>query len=153
MQAVRSSSPLPKWLFSFAIAWIVVNFITVIFLQEQLSNLIESTPPTSNAVSYSAEKILSASEKSQGTFKFDRNAAERALQQHGRDEIFQPLRAYIEKPLNDTVPGTIDQGNLNDKRPKIQAGRPAQWYVPLPLRENTPDDVSDPELICILLFI
>ena len=145
MQAGRSSSPLPKWLFSFAIVWIVVNFITVIFLQEQLSNLIESTPPTSNAVPSSVEKILPASGTSRGTFKFDRKVAEKALQKHGRDGIFQPLRAYIEMPLNDTVPGTIDQGNLNDKRPKIQAGRPAQWYVPLPLRENTPDDVSDPE--------
>jgi len=109
-----------------------------------LSSLIESTPPT-NAADADASNVKptpKSDTSSQGAFHFDRKAAETALQTHGHDEIFQPLRAYIEKPLNDTVPNTIDKGNLNDKRPKIEAGRPAMWYVPLPLRENTPDDVS-----------
>ena len=145
----KSSAPLPKWLFSCAVVWIAVNFITIISLQEHLSSLIESTPPTTNAAGADVSDVepASTSDTSPGSFRFDKTAAETALQTHGRDVIFQPLRAYIEKPLNDTVPDTIDKGNLNEKRPKIEAGRPAMWYVPLPLRENTPDDVS----LCMMM--
>lgn len=75
-------------------------------------------------------------------YTFSKVQAEISLQTHGRDVIFQPLRAYVEKELNDTVPGTVDVGNLEDKRPKIEVGRPGRWYVPLPLREGSPDDVS-----------
>lgn len=142
----KSSSPLPKWLLSCAIVWIAVNFVTIISLQEHLSTLIESVPPTTiNAAEADVSDVKqtpTSDVSSQGSFHFDREAAEAALHTHGRDEIFQPLRAYIEKPLNDTVPNTIDKGNLDDKRPKTFVGRPARWYVPLPLRENTPDDVS-----------
>jgi hypothetical protein len=138
-----SSSPLPKWLAFGSILWTAVNFITIISLQEQLSSLVESNPP-GNAVNadLSDKKSASTSDTSTGAFNFDREVAENALQMHGHDGIFQPLRAYIEKPLNDTVPDTIEKGNLNEKRPKIEVGRPAMWYVPLPLRENTPGDVS-----------
>ena len=154
----KSSAPLPKWLFSCAIVWIAVNFITIISLQEHLSSLIESTPPTNAAgADVSDVKPASASDTSStGSFRFDKKAAETSLQTHGRNVIFQPLRAYIEKPLNDTVPDTIDKGNLNEKRPKIEAGRPAMWYVPLPLRENTPDDVShmyDDECAFVLQYL
>ena len=148
----KSSAPLPKWLFSCAIVWIAVNFITIVSLQEHLSSLIESTPPA-NAVGADVSDAKPASSTSDtsspGSFRFDKQAAETALQTHGHDVIFQPLRAYIEKPLNDTVPDTIDKGNLNEKRPKIEAGRPAMWYVPLPLRENTPDDVS----LCMMMNV
>ena len=75
-------------------------------------------------------------------YSFDRDLAEAALVEHGRDFIFQPLRAYIEGRINDTVPGPIDRGNLDEKRPKIEVGRPAKFYVPLPLRVGSPDDVS-----------
>jgi hypothetical protein len=76
------------------------------------------------------------------TYKFSKDQAAKSLQIHGREAIFQPLRAYIEKELNDTVPHTVDTGNLEEKRPKIEVGRPGRWYVPLPLREGGPDDVS-----------
>jgi hypothetical protein len=75
-------------------------------------------------------------------FSFSKSQAEKALQTHGRNAVFQPLRAYIERPLNDTVPGSVNTGNLEDKRPKVQVGRPGLWYVPLPLREGGPEDVS-----------
>ena len=74
-------------------------------------------------------------------YVFSKSIAEEALVKHGRDVIFQPLRAYIEKPLNDTVPNTVDTGNLDNKRPKVEVGRPGKWYVPLPLREGTPEDL------------
>ena len=73
-------------------------------------------------------------------YSFDRKIAEVALTEYGRS-IFQPLRAYVEKKLNDTVPGTIDKGNLDEKKPKVEVGKPAKFYVPLPLREGTPDDL------------
>ncbi len=44
--------------------------------------------------------------------------------------------------MNDTVPGTVDGGNLNEKRRKVGVGKPAKFYVPLPLREGSPKDVS-----------
>ena len=75
-------------------------------------------------------------------YSFDRKLAEDALSAHGHDAIFQPLRAYVEKKLNDTVPGTIDKGKLKDKRPKVEVGKPAKWYVPLPTREGSPEEVS-----------
>ena len=74
-------------------------------------------------------------------YVFSKSLAEEALEKHGRDVLFQPLRAYIEKPLNDTVPGTVDTGNLDNKRPKVEVGRPGKWYVPLSLREGTPEDL------------
>jgi hypothetical protein len=85
-------------------------------------------------------------------YKFSKSQAETSLQTYGRDVIFQPLRAYIEKELNDTVPNTVDTGNLEDKRPKVQVGRPGRWYVPLPLREGTPDDVSFSSPLAVKLF-
>ena len=75
-------------------------------------------------------------------YTFDRALAEAALAEHGRDAIFQPLRAFVEGKLNDTVPGTIDGGNLNEKKRKVGVGKPAKFYVPLPLREGSPKDVS-----------
>lgn len=75
-------------------------------------------------------------------YKFSKSQAETSFQTYGRHVIFQPLRAYIEKELNDTVPNTLDTGNLDEKKPKVEVGRPGRWYVPLPLREGTPDDVS-----------
>ena len=39
---------------------------------------------------------------------FDARRAEAALAAHGRAALFQPLRAYVEGPLNDTVPGTVE---------------------------------------------
>lgn len=118
-------------------------------MQEHLSRLIEPNLPqsdndsgadadVSDVKSSSTSKFGSSPEQQ---FRFDRKIAEDALQKYGHDAIFQPLRAYLEKPLNDTVPGTIDIGNLNDKKPKAEVGRPPKWYVPLPLREGTPDDL------------
>jgi hypothetical protein len=139
----RRSVPWPKWLFWIAAVWITVNFFVIITFQGQLSRLIEPNP-LQNSVDADVPNMEPASTSSTRTapFSFDKKIAENALQLHGRDVIFQPLRAYIEKSLNDTVPGTIDKGNLNDKRPKIDVGRPAKWYVPLQLREGTPDEVS-----------
>lgn len=143
------SSPLPKWLFGIAIVWISVNFLLVISLQEHLSRLIEPNLPRNDHDSGGADadesdvksSSTSAFDSSPKHFSFDRKIAEDALQKYGRDAIFQPLRAYLEKPLNDTVPGTIDKGNLMDKKPKSEVGRPPKWYVPLPLREGTPDEL------------
>ena len=98
---------------------------------------------SSGESSVTTTKLRSSSKKGHDSqyYSFDKILAESSLVEYGRDAIFQPLRAYIEKKLNDTVPGTIDKGNLDEKRPKIEVGRPAKFYVPLPLREGTPDDL------------
>ena len=74
-------------------------------------------------------------------YSFSKDQAEEALTLHGHSKLFQPLRAYIEKPLNDTVPDTVEPGNLDEKRPKMEVGRPGKFYVPLPLREGGPEEV------------
>lgn len=122
--------------------WVALNF----YLAEKLSLLttnrqgeaeikIPPPPPNTKTGSFTPQSNVKQ-------YSFDRKLAEDALATHGRDNIFQPLRAYVEKKLNDTVPGTIDSGNLNEKKPKQEVGRPGKWYVPLPLREGSPEDVS-----------
>lgn len=99
---------------------------------------------TTHSSSNLQNHIIESTSQAQSSqhYAFNRELAEDSLKKYGRDAIFQPLRAYIEKPLNDTVPGTVDTGNLDEKKPKIQVGRPAKWWVPLPLREGSPDEVS-----------
>ena len=117
------------FLLSLTLSWLAINY----FLVHNLSRL---TPTP--LISKQSSKISPSSH----FYTFDRELAELALAQYGREAIFQPLRAYIEKKMNDTVPNTIDRGNLDEPRPKIEVGRPAKFYVPLPLREGSPEDVS-----------
>ncbi len=127
------------------------------YLTEMLSrHAFSEPPPPSSSVASAAGKRSVETETTRHSsvsgelrsrsvvdYTFDRSLAEAALAEHGRDAIFRPLRAFIEGKLNDTVPGTIDNGNLNEKRRKIGVGKPAKFYVPLPLREGSPEDVSD----------
>ena len=133
------------FLLSLTLPWLAINH----YLVHNLSRL-TPTPLISNPDDVydkakdgisprQSSKIISPSSH---FYTFDRELAELALSQYGREAIFQPLRAYIEKKMNDTVPNTIDRGNLDEPRPKIEVGRPAKFYVPLPLREGSPDDVS-----------
>ena len=130
------------------VMWVGLNF----YLAERLSILVDITPVAEN--SYDNTQTIINSQHKGGVdavprfqqhikhYSFDRKLAEDALTTYGQDVIYQPLRAYIEKKLNDTVPGTIDKGNLDEKKPKVEVGRPGKWYVPLPLREGSPEDVS-----------
>ncbi|CAJ1936075.1 unnamed protein product [Cylindrotheca closterium] len=49
------------------------------------------------------------------------------------------ITAYLEAPMNDTIPGTGDQG---DPKREIDKGTPPEFYEPLPLRQNTPEDLK-----------
>ena len=72
-------------------------------------------------------------------FHFDRTVAEAALQQFGAHAIRRTLSAYIEPPLNDTVPGTGSRGDLTDE---TDEGTPPDFVIPLPLRTRaTPDNL------------
>jgi len=80
--------------------------------------------------------LLTSSAK--GEYRLDRNKAEAALQRFGASFIRKVMTAYLEPPLNDTVPGTGSQGDPeNDK----DTGTPPEFVIPLPLRTNTPDDL------------
>ncbi|KAL7537252.1 hypothetical protein ACHAXR_010984 [Thalassiosira sp. AJA248-18] len=132
-----------KFLLCGAIMCVAFNF----YLAQKLDRLANSPVANNNGETPADQtgKVPPPHSKSlpQGTqYSFDRKLAEAALSLHGRDAIFQPLRAYVEKKLNDTVPGTIDKGNLGEKRPKVEVGRPAKFYVPLPLRDGTPEDLK-----------
>eukprot|EP00578_Thalassiosira_sp_NH16_P017673 CAMPEP_0181123018 /NCGR_PEP_ID=MMETSP1071-20121207/25641_1 /TAXON_ID=35127 /ORGANISM="Thalassiosira sp., Strain NH16" /LENGTH=880 /DNA_ID=CAMNT_0023208063 /DNA_START=224 /DNA_END=2866 /DNA_ORIENTATION=- len=144
---VTSGFPWQKCMLGGAAMWMALNF----YLAEQLSQLADSEGTNDNAngnrkggIAHSRTQLdqVSVDPQSQTAhYSFDRKMAEDALSVHGRDAIFQPLRAYVEKKINDTVPGTIDKGNLNEKKPKVEAGRPGKFYVPLPLREGSPEDL------------
>jgi hypothetical protein len=58
------------------------------------------------------------------------------LQFKGPGQIRRIITAFIEPPLNDTVPGTGSQGaKENDK----DSGIPPDFYIPLPLRTIAPE--------------
>ena len=127
------------------VMWVGLNF----YLAERLSILVDITPVAEN----DNTQTITNSQHKAGVdaihfqqhikhYSFDKKLAEDSLTKYGHDVIYQPLRAYIEKKLNDTMPGTIDKGNLDEKKPKVEVGRPGKWYVPLPLREGSPEDVS-----------
>jgi hypothetical protein len=136
------------FLLSLTLLWLSVNY----YLAEHMSRFANNTPiisglsaPTNNGndgMLLASPQSSSKASSHHQPYSFNRELAEAALAQHGREAIFQPLRAYIEKKMNDTVPNTIDKGNLNEQRPKLEVGRPAKFYVPLPLREGSPEDVS-----------
>jgi hypothetical protein len=71
-------------------------------------------------------------------YNFDRVKAEEALQQHGSSYIRKIMAAYIEPPMNDTIPGTGSQGDPDNNK---DIGTPPEFVIPLPLRTNTPDDL------------
>ena len=163
-----TGSPMPvvcKWqncLLVGSIAWVALNF----YLAERLNDLLLQPTAGGSASSLDSPGVFSNGNEDEGRrpggkprrkttqsapanhihssshYSFNRGLADDAMARLGRESIFQPLRAYVEKKLNDTVPGTVDKGNLDERKPKIQAGRPGKWYVPLPLREGSPDDVS-----------
>lgn len=137
------------YLLSLALLWFSINY----YLVHNLSRFATTVPliyGSDNKYDKANYNVLLPPQSSKGEssssqtyyYTFDRELAETALAQHGREAIFQPLRAYIERKMNDTVPNTIDKGNLDEQRPKIEVGRPAKFYVPLPLREGSPKDVS-----------
>ena len=72
--------------------------------------------------------------------KWDLNIrrAQQILDKFGPSRIRKIVTAYIEPPLNDTIPGTGSQGDVeNDK----DIGAPPEFYMPLPLRKTTPEDL------------
>ena len=70
---------------------------------------------------------------------FDRGLAEQRLQQLGSRKIRKIITAYMEPPLNDTIPGTGNQGAINDEK---DFGIPPDFYQPLPLRTITPEQLT-----------
>ena len=71
-------------------------------------------------------------------YNFDRNKAEEALHRHGASSIRKIMTAYLEPPMNDSVPGTGNQGDPDNEK---DTGTPPEYIVPLPLRTNTPNDL------------
>jgi hypothetical protein len=53
---------------------------------------------------------------------------------YGLESIGQPITAYIEPPLNDTVPGTGSRHHPDDPN----YGTPPEFRLPLPLRTHSP---------------
>ncbi len=119
--------------------WLAINYYLIHNISRFATTPLLLSEPSKDGISPRQSSQISLSSH---IYTFDRELAELALAEYGREAIFQPLRAYIEMKMNDTVPNTIDKGNLDEPRPKIEVGRPAKFYVPLPFREGSPEDVS-----------
>lgn len=72
------------------------------------------------------------------TFHFDKERAETYLAANGASSLRKTLSAFIEPPLNDTIPNTGSRGNLKDDKDQ---GTPPEFPIPMPLRTTTPDDL------------
>jgi len=69
---------------------------------------------------------------------FSRQAA---LDLHATTPLRVPLQAYLEGPLNDTIPHTGSRGNLQLPETK-ERGTPPDFFIPLPLRTQKPNDLD-----------
>jgi hypothetical protein len=65
--------------------------------------------------------------------------AELQLKTLGANTIRKVITAYLEPPLNDTIPGTGYQENPSNPKDK---GAPPEFYIPLPIRKTTPADLK-----------
>jgi hypothetical protein len=73
------------------------------------------------------------------SFSFDKEKAEQFLLAHGPSSIRKVIAAYLEPPMNDTIPGTGSQGDVENIRDE---GFPPEFVVPLPLRTTTPEHLK-----------
>jgi hypothetical protein len=73
------------------------------------------------------------------SFSFDKDKAEQFLLSHGPSSIRKVIAAYLEPPMNDTIPGTGSQGDLEKMHDE---GFPPEFVVPLPLRTTTPEHLK-----------
>ena len=71
-------------------------------------------------------------------YRLDISKAEAALKRYGASSIRKVMTAYLEPPMNDTIPGTGSQGDPEDDK---DVGTPPEFVIPLPLRTNTPEDL------------
>ena len=64
---------------------------------------------------------------------------EALLQELGPSVIRRTITAFTENPLNDTIPGTGNQGDIDVDN---DVGSPPLFYMPLPVRTGTPKDLK-----------
>jgi hypothetical protein len=69
----------------------------------------------------------------------NQDLAEEYLQVHGKQSLQLPLTAYLEAPMNDTVPNTGSRGDMRNNSDK---GVPPDLYTPLSLRIQSPDSLQ-----------
>jgi len=71
-----------------------------------------------------------------------RKRANEYIQQHGSEhDLRQTVTAYLEGPLNDTVPGTGSVGDM-EREFVGNRGTPPDLHIPLPLRTQSPADLK-----------
>lgn len=72
------------------------------------------------------------------TIDFAQNT--RMLEEYAKDfgSVVRPITAFIEPPMNDTVPGTGSRDNPDDKG----YGKLPEFRLPLPLRTQRPQDLT-----------
>lgn len=67
---------------------------------------------------------------------FSKHKAQQALLQHGAERIRQPITAFLEKPMQDIIPSSRNQGAHPG-----DVGIPPEYIIPLPLRTQAPKDL------------
>ena len=141
----KRSTSWPIWakltaLFMFAYVLFIIYVLVSIELKPKSDNAATSRsklisllgPPPQK------EKVSVFTFGANDEYKLDKSQAEAALQQYGASSLRKIMTAYIEPPMNDTVPGTGSQGDPENEK---DTGTPPEFIVPLPLRTNTPEDL------------
>lgn len=132
----RSLLFLAKVFLVLVVAYVVTLMYFVVSLDQEGTNHSILPQPTSRKTTTSTNN--NNKDNREGPFVFDREAAELYLAQHGAGSIRKDIMAYVEPPMNDTIPGTGSRGDLEDEH---DPGIPPDFVVPLPTRTTTPDDL------------
>jgi hypothetical protein len=141
----RSSFTTFSIIFLIALYFLVMSFSVFSFETKIAESFAKEHPGLSrekNIRHSNQEKPIKANDEGRHSpeAKWDLNIrkAQQILDEFGPSRIRKIVIAYIESPLNDTIPGTGSQGDVkNDK----DIGTPPKFYMPLPSRKTTPEDL------------
>lgn len=107
--------------------------------KELRTTFTESRKVKSTTITSASTKSTIKAKKKISFWELNRMLAESKLQSNGPSDVRKTITAYLEQPLNDTVPGTGYQYNPDNKKDK---GAPPDFYIPLPVRTTTPADLK-----------
>lgn len=141
LPSLRSSKPpLPLWskmILLLLALYLLIAAVLVLYFTESRFGSHNNTPPVS-MLSPSSRVSFGIPYYVDSSFHFDRTLAEEALKTHGAKALRRIMTAYIEPPMNDTIPNT---GSFGDPDQERDHGIPPHFVTPLPLRTTTPQDL------------
>jgi hypothetical protein len=141
-----NKSTFPFWAKMIALLLVLYLIIAASFILYVTQGKFGSHPPPPLFVSSSVSSTSKRRRSSRAdmppfidtSFHFDKSLAEQALITFGPQALRRIITAYIEPPMNDTIPNT---GSLGDPNVERDHGIPPQFMTPLPRRTMTPNDL------------